>query len=124
MSTKKIYLVAYYYMRPKNQRVRTNVAGWHKDDNNITWDEEIALTIKLKDRDLTTAKIILNLNDRKVVINGWNGNRDFGELFDHFYKNYKKDLHPVAEQLGYFAAPTVPAEMPVQTIDTSEYAKV
>ena len=126
MSNRKIYLVAFYFMRPKNQRVRTNVPGWIKDQNNITWDEQIAITTKLKNNDLTTAKIILNLTDKSVMINGWNGNKDFDELFDHFYKNYKKDIHPVVERLGYFAAPPAadldvinPSALPIQTVNTA-----
>lgn len=102
MATKKVYLVAYYFMRPKNQRVKTHIAGWLKNENNISWDEQIALTTKLKEKDLTTAKVIMNLSDRVVIRNSVNNNKDFNELFDHYYKNYKKDLHPVVENLGYF----------------------
>jgi len=118
MSNRKTYLVAFYYMRPKNQRVRTNVPGWIKDQNNITWDEQIAITTKLKNNDLTTAKIILNLTDKSVLINGWNGQKDFDELFDHYYKHYRKDLDPVVTQLGYFNSPAAPADLPIQTVST------
>lgn len=100
-----MYLIAYYYMRPKHQRVRTNVSGWIKDKDNVTWDEQIALSTKLKDRDISSAKVILNLTEKKVFMNSWTGDRDFDSLFDHYYKHYKKDLHPVVEQLGYFTDP-------------------
>lgn len=107
MASKKMYLVAFYYMRPRHQRVRTNVPGWIKDEQNISWDEQIAITTKLKDRDYASGKIILNLSDRVVLTNGWTGSRDFDELFDHFYKNYKNDLHKIATELGYFKQPTI-----------------
>ena len=123
MSNKKVYLVAYYYMRPKHQRVRTETAGWMNNQENVTWDEQISLTTKLKDRDLTTAKVILNLTERNVVINGWTGNKDFDELFDHFYKHYRRDMQPVVEQLGYFKPAAEQnidhTQLPMQTVDTS-----
>lgn len=118
MATKKVYLVAYYFMRPKNQRVRTHVPGWLQDENNVTWDEQIALTTKIKEKDLTMAKVILNLSDREVFRNSINGIKDFDEIFDHYYKNYKKDLHPVAENLGYFQNNVSVAELPAESVFT------
>ncbi len=83
-----MYLVAYYYQKPAHDRVRTAKAGWMKQPGSMAWDEQVALTIRLKNKDISMAKVILDLRGRKVVRNALNDNRDYDGLFDYYVKNY------------------------------------
>lgn len=96
-----IYLVAYYMMKPKHSRVNTSIKGWMNNPDNVAYDEQIAVVTKLKNKDLNTAKVILNLSNCSVYRNNWSDNRSFDELFEHFYTGYQKYLDPVIAQLGY-----------------------
>ena len=85
-----MYLIAYYYQKPAHDRVRTAQAGWMKQPNNLSWDEQVALSIKLKNKDISMVKVILDLRNRKVVRNALNDNRDYNDLFEYYAKNYPK----------------------------------
>ena len=84
-------------MRPRD-RVRTELAGWLNDPSNVQYDETIDITVGLKNRDLQ-AKVVLNLSDKRVEINGWTGERDFDKLFDYFFKGYQEFLTRVMKEL-------------------------
>lgn len=85
-----IYLLAYYYMRPANKRVSTQTKGWMATASNMQYDEQVTVAKKLKTVDLTTAKIILDLGNKKVVRNGWGSENSFDELFGYFLNGYPK----------------------------------
>lgn len=108
MSNKTVYLVAYYMIKPKHKRVGTQVSGWMLDSDNVAYDEQIAVSVKLKKNDLQTAKIILDLSSRTVYRNSWNNGKSFDDLFEHFYTGYQKYLDPVINQLGYEMVSNVP----------------
>jgi len=101
MAKKNVYLVAYYVCKPRHKHVKTTVKGWMDNPDNISWDEQINITVNLKNRDLTTSKVILDLSNKTVHKNTWNNNKSFDEFFNHFYEGYQKYLDPVIEQLGY-----------------------
>ena len=65
-NNKNIYLVAFYYAKPK-PGVQTQVAGWNKDPNNFQYDERVEFTKGLSSKDQQYASIVLNLNTKKVV---------------------------------------------------------
>ena len=75
MSNKDIYLVAFYSMKPK-RHVRTEVAGWMKDPNNIRWDESVEITRGLK-KNSVNGKILLNLSQKRIEKNGWADGKEF-----------------------------------------------
>jgi hypothetical protein len=112
MSNKSVYLVAYYTIKPKHNRVNTSAKGWMDNGDNVAWDEQISIATRLKTKDLTMAKVILDLADRSVYRNGWNNGKGFDDLFEHYYAGYQKYLDPVIEKLGY---EMVPNEMVVET---------
>ena len=109
MSTKNVYLVAYYMIKPKNSRVSTQIKGWMDNSENVGYDEQIAVAVKLKTNDLQTAKVILDLTNRTVYRNSWNNGKTFDELFGHYYAGYQKYLDPVIQQLGYEMIKNEPA---------------
>ena len=112
-----IYLVAYYYMRPANKRVGTQTKGWMLTAGNVQYDEQVAVTKKLKSNDLSTSKIILDLGNKKVVRNGWGSENSFDELFGYFLKGYPKYTAEVMnvldpEYMTRFMAPVTTEQPP------------
>jgi len=103
MSNKDIYLVAFYSMKPK-RHVRTEVAGWMKDPNNISWDERIEITRGLK-KNAVNGKILLNLSQKRIEKNGWSDGKEFNDLFKYFFKGYHKYITELMTQLDpeYFS---------------------
>lgn len=118
-----IYLVAYYFQKPAHSRVRTQRAGWMKQNNNVSWDEQVAITKNLRNRDLTTARIILDMSAQRVVKNGWDNSRTFDELYDYFSTNYPQYTREIMERVNpaYLAARNpAPVEIPTSgTISSS-----
>jgi hypothetical protein len=90
MSTNNsIFLVAYYFMRPQ-AKARTQIKGWMQTEKNLQFDEQVAVTRRLKNSDRTTAKVILDLSKKSVVRNGWGSTENFDELFKYFHASYPK----------------------------------
>ena len=117
---KTIYLIAYYYVKPK-PHVRTTKKGWMKDINNISHDEQVALSQKLKTKDLSTSGVILDLGNQKVVRNSWANGKTFDELFAHYYTNYQKQLTPALRALGIVDTPNTPQNItanPTQVVQS------
>lgn len=97
MRQKNIYLVAQYYMKPK-ERVNTTVKGWMDNPDNIRWDEKVEIVRGLRKKDLH-AKIVVNLSNKKVDTNNFNGNKDFDSIFQYFFTGYSKYITQVMGQL-------------------------
>lgn len=116
---KSIYLVAYYFQRPSGNRVRTNRAGWQRNQSNVSWDEQVALTKNLKNRDITMAKVILDLANQRVIKNDWRSGQDFAQLYKYFEQGYPHYTTKIMEQIRPEYSVSVPANAPVKTIDTS-----
>lgn len=114
-----IYLVAYYFQKPSNNRVKTQLAGWMKNSNNVSWDEQVAITKNLRNRDISTAKIILDMRNQRVVKNGWGTSQSFDDFYDYFNKSYPQYTKEVMEQVNpeYLAARQPSA--PIREIATS-----
>jgi fructose-specific phosphotransferase system component IIB len=98
MKKQNIYLVAQYLAKPRDPR-RTHIPGYMKDPANVRYDEQVQVSNRLRQQDLITAKIIINLSDKKVEQNSFNGNKDFNELFKYFFKGYHKYITEVMAKL-------------------------
>jgi fructose-specific phosphotransferase system component IIB len=98
MKKQNIYLVAHYLAKPRDPR-KTHVPGYMKDPANIRYDEQVQVSTRLRQQDLMTAKVIMNLTDKKVEQNSFNHNRDFDELFKYFFKGYHKYITEVMAKL-------------------------
>ena len=113
-STKSIYLVAHYYMRPRG-KAPTQIKGWMSDANNMMYDEKVAITRNLKKSDLSTAKIIMDLSKKSVVRNGWNNMDDFDKLFGYFHEGYPQYTTTIMKEVdpAYLEKFTIaPADQP------------
>lgn len=98
MKNSKIYLVAHYISRPRDPR-KTHIAGYLKNHDNVQYDEQVQISTRLRPKDITTAKIIINLTDKVVQQNSFNNNKDFKELFKYFFKGYNKYITEVMVKL-------------------------
>jgi len=129
MKKPTVYLIAYYYMRPKFKHVKTQEKGWMKTENALAYDEQVTVARNLKMADKTMAKIILDLGNKKVYKNGWGTNDAFDDLFKYFMSSYPKYTTEIMKQLDedYLIkmsepAPTVSITKPtgeIQVVDTS-----
>lgn len=98
MKKQNIYLVANYVTKPKDPR-RTHIPGYMKDPVNHQYDEQVQISSRLRQKDITTAKVIINLTNKTVDKNSFNNNKDFKELFKYFFKGYHKYVTTVMAQL-------------------------
>ncbi len=98
MKKQKIYLVAHYLTKPRDPR-KTHIAGYMKDPANYQFDEQVQVSSRLRKQDLATAKVIMNLSEKKVEQNSFNGNQDFNDLFKYFFKGYHKYITEVMVKL-------------------------
>jgi len=96
---KNLYLVAYYFKKPHSPRVRTNVAGWQQVSGSTVFDEQVQLTNRLRNRDLTMAAVILDLIEQKVIRNGYHSQGSYQQLYDYYYKEYAKELDQISSQI-------------------------
>jgi fructose-specific phosphotransferase system component IIB len=98
MKKQNLYLVANYVAKPRDPR-KTHVAGYMKDPANIQFDEQVQVSTRLRKQDLTTAKVIMNLSNKTVDKNSFNGNKNFDELFKYFFKGYHKYITEVMAKI-------------------------
>ena len=97
MKKQNIYLVAHYSTRPRDPK-KTRIPGYMKDPANHQIDEQVQISTRLRKQDIN-AKIIINLTDKKVEQNSFNGKKDFNELFKYFFKGYHKYVTEVMSKL-------------------------
>jgi len=93
MSKQTYFLVANYYMRPKHKRTQTQIKGWMDDKNNVSYDEQVTVTKRLKTNDYSSAKIILDLVNEKIIKNEWQPDANFDDLLRYFKENYPQYLN-------------------------------
>jgi hypothetical protein len=98
MKKESLYLVAYYTLRPAN-RVKTQIKGWMEDSSNVQYDEQVAITRRLKNNDRSMAKIILDMTNKKIVRNGWGTDVNFDDMFKYFSKSYPEYTHRIMASL-------------------------
>ena len=90
---KDIYLVAFYYMKPR-PGVNTAIKGWMNDKANVRYDERVEISRGLK-KDADAANILLNLSSKTVQRNRFNEDRDFKNLFKYFFGGYHQYITQV-----------------------------
>lgn len=105
MKKQSIYLIANYTAKPKNP-AKTHIKGYMKDPANVRYDEQVHISTRLRPKDITSAKIIMNLSDKVIQVNNFNENKDFNQLFKYFFKGYHKYITDIMVQLDaeYFSS--------------------
>jgi hypothetical protein len=108
-ASKKVYLVAKYYASPRKKHA-TAIAGYMKDPKNIQWDEQVEITVGLKNKDINTARIILNISDQVVHKNGFSVGKPFEELFQYYYNANPQQISEALRKCGMSISQKEPAE--------------
>ena len=72
--------MAHYTIKPKDPR-KTHIAGYMTDPANHQYDEQVQVSTRLRPKDINMAKVIMNLSNKTVDKNSFNGKKDFNELF-------------------------------------------
>ena len=97
MKKQNIYLVAHYVTKPRDPS-KTHIPGYMKDPANHQYDEQVQISTRLRKQDVN-AKIVVNLSNKTVERNSFNGKKDFDELFKYFFKGYHKYITEVMAKL-------------------------
>jgi hypothetical protein len=84
---KKVYLVAKYF-------------AYMKDPGNIQWDEQVHITVGIKNTDINTARIILNISDQVVFKNSFMVGKPFFELFEYYYNANPQQIADALRKCG------------------------
>ena len=112
MKIKDIHLLAYYVAKPRNPKM-THIKGYMTNPDNITYDERIEFTKGLNPKEQSYAKVVLNLNQKKVIKNSWNTDRSFDEYFKYFLEAYPQYVMNVMGQLDMeYLVQFIPKEDP------------
>jgi hypothetical protein len=98
MKNKGIFLIAHYHMKPRNP-TQTFKVGYISDLDNVTYDESINITRGLRNKDIASSGVIMNLSEQKVIKNGFHSNSNFAELLEHYQKGYPEYINPLIAQL-------------------------
>ncbi len=98
MKKQVIYLIANYSAKPKIP-AKTHIQGYMKNPENVRYDEQVHISTRLRPKDISSAKIIINLSDKIVQVNNFNHNKNFKELFKYFFKGYHKYITDIMIQL-------------------------
>ena len=99
MKQKNAYLIAKYSAHPRKKHA-TATAGYMKDPNNVKWDEQVNITVGLKNKDFLSARIVLNITEQKVERNSFQNDKSFMELFEYFYNANPKDIGQALGSIG------------------------
>lgn len=97
--TKDIYVCAQYYAKPRNPKL-TFQKGYSTNEDNIVWDECINVTHGLRSKDLSNAKVVINISQRKIEKDGFNSGKSFDELFSYFYEANPKQIADAIRRFG------------------------
>lgn len=112
MKIKDIHLLAYYVAKPRNPKM-THIKGYMTNSDNIAYDERIEFTKGLNPKEQSYAKVVLNLNQKKVIKNSWNTDRSFDEYFKYFLEAYPQYVMNVMGQLDMeYLVQFIPKEEP------------
>ena len=94
---KNAYLIANYFMVP-GENINTSKKDWQKSPSATRWNEQITFARNLKDKDLQTAKVILDLKRQTIVKNSANEDSDYDDLFKFYHKYYSKQIEQFTSQ--------------------------
>jgi len=98
MKNKDIHLLAFYVRVPKDPK-KTHMKDFGKDESNFAYNEEVHVTLGLKDKDLLRANVIINVNQKKVIKCSLNPDADFLDLYSYYKKNYPQYLNVLEKGL-------------------------
>jgi hypothetical protein len=83
------FLLAYYTQRPRDKN-KSN----HKNQSkfNLATDEQIGFAIKLSEKDILNASVVLDLDNEKTIRARHNFGNEYNKLYNYYYSHYRKDI--------------------------------
>jgi hypothetical protein len=99
------YLFARYIQRPRD-KTKTHIKGYMLDEKNTQFDEVISFATRVKTKDLTMSRVILNLDKQLVVKNSINEEATFEQLYGYFAQNYQKQILDYIQQTAHLRPAT------------------
>ena len=81
-----LYLIANYTARPRDPR-KTKIAGYMKDPANIVYDESVAFSVGLKNKDVN-AGVVINLTKHQIIRNRFNPGATFEDVVKYYCEAY------------------------------------
>ena len=91
-------MVAQYVAQPKNPR-QTSQAGYMANPDNIRYDERVFVARGYRDRYLQN-DVILDLTEEKILKNSFRTEKDFEEIFKHFYEGFGDYIDDCVKKLN------------------------
>lgn len=83
------FLIAYYVNRPRDPS-RSSMKNAGKE--NMQTDEQIGFAIKLSEKELMKASVVLELDKRQVLRSKGGLGKDFDKLFNHYNLHYSEHI--------------------------------
>lgn len=99
MKQKSVYLIAKYSAKPRKKHA-TAQAGYMKNPANIQWDEQVIITLGLKNKDFLSARVVLNISAQSIVRNSFQNDKTFEEFFQYFYNANPQEISRGLQQVG------------------------
>jgi hypothetical protein len=88
------FLLAFYYAQPSNKKI-TSQRGFMKNPDAMHQKEQVVVVRNLKNSDLDTASVILDVLNKKVVKCRSGNQASFDGLWAYYLKNYSDYLAPL-----------------------------
>ena len=99
MSDKSVYLIAKYSAKPRKKHA-TATAGYMKNPANVQWDEQVIITLGLKNKDFLSARVVLNITNQSITRNSFQNDKTFEEFFQYFYNANPQEISRGLQQVG------------------------
>lgn len=99
MKQKDVFLVAKYAAKPRKKHA-TGVAGYMKNPANVQWDEQVIITLGLKNKDFLSARVVLNISKQSITRNSFQNDKTFEEFFSYFYSANPQEISRGLQQVG------------------------
>ena len=97
-----MYLLAKYYLRPRNPQHSARKGYWSEEGAG-QMDEQLSFARKVRNSDLQTCNVILNLTEKKIIkcsIGDLSGS-DYDRIFDYFKTNYPEHIAEATKHLEH-----------------------
>jgi hypothetical protein len=113
MKNNDLFLIANYTAKPRDPS-KTKIAGYMKDPANIVYDESVAFSVGLKNKDASAA-VVLNLTRHQIIRNRFQPEAGFEDVVKYYC-----DAYPVYMEKAGFTLEETKNEPDVQPVQAEE----
>ena len=91
-------MIAQYVVLPKNPH-QTAQSGYMSDPVNLRYDERVFVARGYRDRYLQN-DVVLDLTEEKILKNSFRSEKNFEEIFKHFYEGFGDYIDDCVKKLN------------------------